>query len=91
MIDVEKLKKLHEDASSARPDGDGDFSSYIKAEGALSRYLKECVPAILALAEREKRMREALERIMILDRKEGDVDGMYATIARRALGEEKAS
>lgn len=65
------------------------------ANSQLLAYLRNAVPAILAMAEREKRMREALERIA----KASSTDAaalpftpwaMQET-ARRALGEEKAS
>jgi len=97
---ADKLRALDEAASNARPDGDGDFSSYIKAEGALSRYLKEYIPAILALADREKRMREALARAgmrfdmlapLVIEGNSKLAVTKWANEARAAaLGEEKA-
>lgn len=73
MIDVEKLKKLHEDATANDMRAAIELVDYLFANGA----------AILALAEREKRMREALEHC-------AECDPECAMFAAKALGEEKA-
>lgn len=71
------------------------FARYVKAEGALAKYLRNAVPEILALLEADKdervaaleaengRMREALERC-------AECDPESAMFAAAALGKDQA-
>lgn len=76
---------------------------FAPADKELRHYLRSHVPAILAMAEERDRMREALERIAEQDKVRSwtatednpethweITDGIYAIIARRALGKEQS-
>lgn len=94
MIDPDKLRALDE-----RANVQGPARAYNRA--VLEGYLTASVPAILAMAEREKRMREALEpfaeaadQAERLVGHEGPLDPVVPLSAciqaQRALREEKA-
>lgn len=112
MIDVEKLKKLHEDATpgpwvqanlanvtTRRDEHENgavtEYCTFRLGDDKLLTYLRNSVPAILALAEERERMREALDRInkapTVMDG--GSIQWCRNLAAKtlRALGEEKAS
>lgn len=98
-IDTDKLRALDEAAREPGLSMPGEPAWLIErdrrenARKQLAAALRDSLPAILAMAEENKRLREALERIERAGtfqphREDPPAFDAYADIARRALGKE---
>lgn len=89
MIDTDKLRALDEWLKERIPEED-EFQQF----GPINIF-RQCQESILAMAEDNKRLKEALERIALSGDGEDVFErstlyGTFQAIARRALGKDKA-
>lgn len=85
------MDRIADGVCSASMSGIEYFPRWAQADEKYRAPFYEQADAILALAEREKRYREALEEIANYSYQYGQRVQLLKAMARRALGEEKAS